>query len=565
MSLNPKVVPFDRGADFVHQRARKNQRENNLVEALELMRKAVAQSPDNESYAIDLAELYSETGCRARSNQLLLDMLVNGKDTGRCLYDLALNMLGSNDPEGAKRLLRLCQQDKDAEYRDQARNLSGEIEMYETLNRPASRKHERIMGLSDEACEKLRIGDPEAARRLFERVLEKDDSQREVHAMLAMACMMMGDKETAIAHAERAVIEPGTTLRALCVSAQVYAMAEDEERMKNALLAAREMGAEGLDCYMLIFSLFEAGMYAEAKEESVFALRETPYDRLLMHVAALSILHLGEDKMGAIKYWQKICRIDPDDTVSEYFLKAAKDGVLDITKATCEYQVPREEMFDRFKTITDHLTMEFDALLEKFRTDEKFRALIGWCLMVEDARFREIAVTMLASFDDPAAESMLREYMTRPDTGMDMALRAATIYQMRGRDVGRILPLKGGLDEGLVPDGNQILGKMSVGHRQLVRLADDMLKKHYNISAYDRLSVIWDVYRRHTDPKSDPMTTTETAAAALAYCYMKITDRQASLTALSVQFDCSRRQLKYYVKHLTAVLERGGAPVGSAD
>lgn len=565
MSLNPKVVPFDRGADFVYQRAMKNQRENNIVEALELMRKAVAQSPENATYALELAELLSETGCRTGSNRLLLDMLVQGREKGRCLYYLAMNMLGSNDPDTAKRLLRMCQTEEDAIYRDQARNLSGEIEMYESLNRPANRRQERVMTLSDDACEKMRTGDHEAARRLFGRALEKDDSQRDVQAMMAMACMLTGDREAAIAHAERAVSEPGTTLRALCVSAQVYAMAEDENRMRNALIAARELGAEGMDCYMLIFSLFEAGMYAEAKEEAIVALRETPYDRLLMHVTALSILNLGENKAGALKYWQKICRIDPEDTVAEYYLNAVKDDRLDLSAATCEYQVPRDEMFERFKFISDRLNTGYADLVDEWLDSERFRRIVGWCLISEDSNFRELAVAMLASFDDETSESMLREFLSRPDTEMNIILRAAAIYQMRGKDLSRVLPLKGGMEEAMMPDGRRIMDGMSVGHRQLVRLADDMLKKYYDIAAFDRLSVMWEVYRSFTSANSDPMTTTETAAAALAYCYLKMMGEEAGLVTISAQFDCSLRQLKYYVKHLTAVLEKGGAPVGKVD
>lgn len=566
MSLNPKVVPFDRGADFVHQRAKKNQRENNLVEALELMRKAVAQSPDNETYAMDLAELLSETGCRASANRLLLDMLAKGKNADRCLYDLAVNMLSSNDPEGAKRLLKLCaDRGESPEYRDQARALSGEIEMYETLNRPASRRQERMLSMSDAACEKLRVGDVEGARRLFQRVLEKDETQRDVQALMAMACIMSGESAAAVAHAERAVIEPGTTLRALCVSAQVYAMAGDEKSMRAALETAREMGADGPDCYMLVFSLFEAGMFAEARDEALMALRETPYDRLLMHVVALCILNLGESKESAIKYWQRIVRIDPDDTVASYFLNAAENDTLDLSQISCEYQVPHGEILARFRYLTEKLTTDYDTLSDQWRSDPKFRAIIGWCLMADDLRFRELAVTMISSFDDAAAESMLREYMTRPDAGPDMTMRAAAVYQMRGRDIGRILPLDRGLEDALMPDGRRILEGMSVGHRQLVRLADDVLRQRYDIDAYDRLSLIWDVYRRGTSPKSDPMTATETAAAALAYCYLEISGHEPSVYTLSAQFRCPVRQLKYYVRHLSAVLERGGAPIGRAD
>lgn len=79
MNFDPKVVPFDRSAAYVHHRAMKNRRDNNVVDALELLRRAVEHSPDNDEYKLDLAGLLSEMGCLSQSNRLLLDMLSGGK------------------------------------------------------------------------------------------------------------------------------------------------------------------------------------------------------------------------------------------------------------------------------------------------------------------------------------------------------------------------------------------------------------------------------------------------------------------------------------------------------
>ena len=48
MEFDPKVVPFDRSAAYVHPRAMKNRRDNNVVDALELLRRAVDHSPYND-------------------------------------------------------------------------------------------------------------------------------------------------------------------------------------------------------------------------------------------------------------------------------------------------------------------------------------------------------------------------------------------------------------------------------------------------------------------------------------------------------------------------------------
>ena len=47
MSNNPKLVNFARSPAYMHHRAMLNRRDNNVVDALELMRRAVEESPEN--------------------------------------------------------------------------------------------------------------------------------------------------------------------------------------------------------------------------------------------------------------------------------------------------------------------------------------------------------------------------------------------------------------------------------------------------------------------------------------------------------------------------------------
>ena len=106
MNRNLKVVSFKRSPAYVHHRALMNRRDNNIVDALELMRSAVEQSPENREYRLDLAELYCEMGCHEQSARLLLDMLAENDGPAECYYGLALNQLYMNDISGARESLR---------------------------------------------------------------------------------------------------------------------------------------------------------------------------------------------------------------------------------------------------------------------------------------------------------------------------------------------------------------------------------------------------------------------------------------------------------------------------
>lgn len=566
MNPNPKVVPFERGADFIRQRAMKNFRDNNIVEALELMRKAVETSPENDDYRLELAQLLCDAGCPTSSSRLLLDMFVRGVNTDECLYGLAINQLNMNNPEAARKLLRKCfDESNNEELRAQAEQLTGEIDMFEALNRPATRRIERMYSMTDAACERMRDEDVEGAVRLFERVLRMDENQPDVRALLGMAYMMQNRREEALEQAEAACIEGCKSVRALCVSAQVYNMAGIDAKAHELLKRAAEAEPDPLEMRMLIFSMFEAGMYDAARTAAQEALSETPCDRQLLHAMAVISLRLGEGAASAAQYWKRIVRIDPDDTIAAYYYQAAQDGKLDAAEISCEYQVPRREMMARYIAISEKLNGDLFSVGSTWQEDAEFRELVGWCLMGGDRRFREAAVTLLASIDDPRAESQLREYLMRAGSGFDMTIRAAAMYRMRGEDVERILPPYIDAEDGIAPDADDVLDAMGVGHRQLVRLASEVLERSYGVDAYDKLALMWDMYRRCRRTRMDPLVKTETAAAALAYCYLEKAYEKPRLERLAVQYRCNVRQLRFFIRHLSATLEKGGAAFGSVD
>jgi len=566
MSLNPKIVPFERGADFIHQRAMKNLRDNNIVDAIELMRKAVEASPENDDYRLELAQLMCDAGCPLASNKLLLDMFVRNVKVDDCLYGLAINQLNMNNPDAARKLLRMC---REASASDdmigQVEQLSGEMEMYEALSRPISRRKERVYAMTDDACELMRQEDIDGAIRLFERVLDMDNTLKDVHALLAMAYMMRGRTEEGIEHAEFASAEVCDDIRALCVSAQVFGMAEMDDRAAELLVKAAQLDPDPMEKRMLIFTMFEAGMYAEAKTQTKLALMETPCDKLLLNAMAVISLNLGEGTEAATGYWRRILRIDPDDTVAAYFIKALEEERINPDELTCEYQVPHGELIKRYMYIAEKLNGDLWDVADKWQNDEEFRRLISWSLLSAERRFRDAAVTLLASIDDPEAESQLREYLMRADSGFDSMVRAAALFRMRGGDIERILPPFVDPEDGFMPEGDRVLDNMSVGHRQLVRLASEVLERRYGVDAYDQLAVMWDMYRSLRGTRMDPMMRTETAAAALAYCWLLKNDMKPRIEKLAVQFDCGARQLNFFIKHMIAVLNRGGEDYGSPD
>ena len=112
MRDNPKVVSLRRNAAYLHHRAMLNRRDNRVVDALELMRRAVEASPDNREYRLDLAELLCENepmplkriGARDRFGQVgKLDFLRREyKMTAEDIAQAAIEAIGQKNSKDHK-------------------------------------------------------------------------------------------------------------------------------------------------------------------------------------------------------------------------------------------------------------------------------------------------------------------------------------------------------------------------------------------------------------------------------------------------------------------------------
>lgn len=382
MSFDPKVVPFDRERGICAPPAMKNRRKNNDVDALELLRRAVEHSPDNDEYKLDLAELLSEMGCLSQSNRLLLDMLSEGKGPSECYYGLALNLLSASDISGARQALRRYHgADPRGTYAMDARRIYDELQLYEMFSLPVGRKSRRAACLDDLACTRMKEEEYTRAARLFKRSLEIEDRD-EVRALYATALELCGRRRAALKEMARCRRTGTAGVRTLCIAAQFYHMKRMPRKSRQMAERAMQMHPVDVEARMLIHTLGELGMDREAGECARLAMQQTPYDRELLHVRAVALLRSGGAVKDAEKFWERIARIDPDDTVAAYYIRAASDGSLDGETPDYAYQVPQKEAFERLKYVSDMLSQHCGDLETPWREDKKFRTLLKWCLTV---------------------------------------------------------------------------------------------------------------------------------------------------------------------------------------
>lgn len=557
MKNNINVVAFKRSSAYVHHRAMMNRRENNIVDALELMRRAVEAAPENREYRLDLAELYCEMGCHEQSTQLLLDMLAEGDGPTECYYGLALNQLGMNDLTGAQRSLTLYRhRDPEGAHLEEVRRLAAELEFFDELSHPVNRKLRRAVCIANRACDAMKADMAEKACRLFERSLSMASEQYDMRALYAMALLIVGRTDEALTQAGQAAGGYPPSVKALCVSAQVFAMSGDARTARTLIARAVEARPEGQELRLMIYVMGELGMDAEVADYVRKALREAPFDRDLLHMRAVALNRTGTPDNRVARFWARILRIDPSDSVAQYYQEAALKGRLKEEAPDYGYQVPRREFERRLRVLVEQLGQGYEQLESRWRDDPAFRQLMAWAVRAEDARLSRAAMTALTTIDHRESRSLLRMLLFNEGVPGDLKIHAALVLRLQGVDSETIMPARTGLGPGFMPEPKAMMARLGVGERQLVRYADEVLQREYGIAALSQLLLIFSAYRQLRGTSMDPVRCVGGGAAALAYSYLLIYGPKPDIGALAGQFGCDARQLTYYARRIAGSLDK---------
>ncbi len=557
MTKDPKVVSFERTPAYLHHRAMLNRRENNTIDALELMRHAVERSPENREYRLDLAELLYEMGCHEQSNKLLLDLLAEDDGPSECYYGLALNQLGMSDVSGAMKSLKLYQKrDPNGPLLGEVARLAAELTLYESMNRPVSRRLYRATRIADRACEAMREDMPEKACRLFEKTLELASEQYEMRALYAMSLCMVGKVGEAKRNADLAAKGFPPSVRALCVCAQVYGILGEDELAFEMIRRIEDEHPYETERRLFIYTLGEMGLDERAADCARLALQETPYDRELLHVRAIAMKRAGADDRAVAGFWTRILRIDPDDSIARFYEETAHAGKLDQYRLEYAYQVPDEEYERRIMYLVANINRGYDHVRQAWLDDEVFRSLVTWCIDSQDKKLEKAAMTVLATMDSHGAGSAIREIMFNADVAPETKMHGAMLLRLRGADMRKYLPPDADPADGMLPDAEGMLSCIQVGERQLIRFTHEVLEREYGISALSALTLMWMAYRRTRNMRTDPLIRIEGASAALAYNYLLMHGVHPDPRKLTKDFNCTMRQMVYYARRIAACLDK---------
>ena len=382
--------------------------------------------------------------------------------------------------------------------------------------------------------------------------------QPEMRALYAMALRLCGDDAEALHQAKICAEDPSERVRALCVAAQVFWLCGRRAEARSLAERAMAQHPAGVELRLLIFALSEMEMYAEAADAVRLALRETPLDKALLHLRAVTLHRAGAPDSQVEAFWLRILRVDPEDSVARFYHDAASRGALGEVGCELTYEVPGGEFRRRMLCIADSLSRGLEYAVERWKTDREFRSLLIWAAGNGEESCGRAAVMIIASAGDAESESALRELFYRGDVPMGVKLHALVFLRMRGARLNRVLPPGMDVDDGMLAEPEEILKELPVGERQLIRLAADVLEIEFGLRAMSALAVLWCAYRDGSEGENDPLVCTQEAAAALAWNYLLRHGKKIAVGRLAKMFMCRSRRMVFYARHMAAVLDRGG-------
>jgi len=409
-----KIVSFQQNSGFLHERAVQH-RDKDPLHALNLLHHAIELSPNEAVYRLEEAELLSEMGCINESILSIARTTACSSFPSDLFFGLACNLASVGCIEAAAASLSLyLQSDAEGEYAQEALQMLSSLRVAEEISRPKHRRTHRAHVILKQAADLMRENRYEQAREALIRALKFAPHNRKAAAMLVQCDMQTGRKVQAYRLIDR--LSPGETPDGILHLALILSEHDGEEARIQGLLnllALADMDVERRATQLQIFLNTEQGDMIHRMLPDMMG--EAPFDRQLLHAAAVDALRCGLPSDAAHKYWKRMQCIRPADGIAAYYLG---HELRDAQDAPYRIGLP-EKATEKALACCD-------------KPGGNLFSLSYWALDVlqEEALWR--LCPSLASASEKEAEYILREILAHSHLSIRIKFRALSSLEERG-------------------------------------------------------------------------------------------------------------------------------------
>lgn len=415
---NGNVLNFNQPAEFFIKKAEKHIDAGNLLEALAFYRCVLGMEPQNVEYLLNIAQIYSEMGLYAESNDVLLKIAKYGNTPTECLFALGCNYMGMKNYELADEAFeQYLAIDPEGEYADDIDELFDIIDEEEYEDEGALHDINRRMAI-DEAYEgKLCLdkGDYKNAIKHLENVVEKDNTLYSAMNNLALAYFFNGKKQKAVELSEKIIVSQPFNLHACCNLALFYSELNDHARASQYLSkldTLLDIAPE--DMHKVALTYCELGYHEKAYRWFQKIMAFQPYDIRILHFCGIAALNCAQYTDG-LSCFIKILKIDPQNSLAVYYKTKAEEAKKNGCHRELEYvyQVQFDEIKRRIAYLNECLKKRDDSVSKKRNGDPYFLSIISWGLNYGDEYIKKIVLEILSMFSDEKAEETMRDFLLK--------------------------------------------------------------------------------------------------------------------------------------------------------
>ncbi|MBP3655341.1 MAG: tetratricopeptide repeat protein [Clostridia bacterium] len=344
-----EVFPLASTCEYLVRRASAHRRAGRYDEAMALLARARETYGLREDVEFELAQTYDELGLEDEAARSYLRVVrTAGELLSQALFQLALSAAQRGELPRAmayyERFLSTDRKGVSEEFSGLfSQQLRGQIE------RPAPRtKKQRALALERRSVERLQAGKTAAAVHCMRHSLRLKETPQG-YALLACCAMIDADAQAALENAEKAHRLGRRRVQTLCVLADAYSMAGDEQRARRAVQLAAMRAKETDDLFAVAAECAKRGMDAWTIRLTGRILGREPHHTRAMMMRGCAMMNLGRRK-EASRLFGRVCGLMPEDSICEAYYRLACGSEelterltlgMDVTRAEAQERVTR--------------------------------------------------------------------------------------------------------------------------------------------------------------------------------------------------------------------------------
>lgn len=421
-----KVLAFDQSADFYAKKAEKYLDEENYIDALVFLRKAVKRDPENAEYLLLISDILTEVGLYDDSNYILMGLCKSQQPEvlEECFFGMGINFMALNDVENARAFFLRCMEiSPQGEFSQ---------DVYEFL-KALEPEEELLNGVEEDPI----VDEDEYGYRIdvskLTQQMQLNPFDVNLKNKLVILYFLGGEIERALELTQEALKIRPKDVEANCnLAILYYHMGREQESREIAqeLLSRNNLDVE--EKIKLTMLMVEIKNHQAAFDMMSQVLEYRPYDIKFLFICAVAQANLGQMEQ-AQEYLMKIIKLEPYNLIAHSFLNLVKkEG--GSKKYDYFYKISPEEYKGYLKKIDGYDKMNDTRLAEQFAADEQMRTVLAWALIMGKGDLKVLAASIFCRIPSWEADQWLRYALMRsdipPQTKNDIAIFMYR-YQLR--------------------------------------------------------------------------------------------------------------------------------------